>query len=458
MLLELADLIAQFNLRIKGIIHVGAHECEELIVYNAVGVPSAKILWIEANKTLFESLQKSGRNIGTIYNAIISDTDDNKVSFIVTNNGQSSSILELAKHKEYYPSITEVSRVEGKTKTLNTLFKENKVDVSHFNFVNMDIQGAELLALKGATDILPHIDYLYLEVNEQELYKGCGLISDIDKFVATFGFKRVVTKMTENHWGDALYIKDAKDSKHLKDSVPIAYPLSTDLKTELQFDNCNPDTNGEMWLWSLIKKTGFAGEHQRCCKIIIDVGLQTKLTYPDEGKIVQHCFEPNVKFYNQVKNSASQHVIINNVGLGSKKGSVTYYQHSESINKRDHYKCTENCSCKINVNIITLDEYIAEKKLDHIDFIKIDTEGYELEVLLGAKNTLPKVDMIQFEYGGTYPDNNIKLADVYKYLYDNNFKFIYLIQPTCLRLFEKPLENYKYSNYLATKVPVHLML
>jgi hypothetical protein len=81
------------------------------------------------------------------------------------------------------------------------------LDFSNYNMLNMDIQGAELLALKGATNLLKTMDYLYLEVNTAHLYKECALINEIDEFVKKFGFMRVSTKMTEFEWGDAFYIK-----------------------------------------------------------------------------------------------------------------------------------------------------------------------------------------------------------------------------------------------------------
>ena len=45
-----------------------------------------------------------------------------------------------------------------------------------------------------------------LEVNQTEVYKGCGLISDIDTFLLQYNFKRVLTNITPYGWGDALYI------------------------------------------------------------------------------------------------------------------------------------------------------------------------------------------------------------------------------------------------------------
>ena len=64
------------------------------------------------------------------------------------------------------------------------------------------------MALKGAIKSIKYAKALYLEVNEKELYKKCGLINEIDTFLFQYNFKRVLTNMTPHGWGDALYILD----------------------------------------------------------------------------------------------------------------------------------------------------------------------------------------------------------------------------------------------------------
>ena len=54
---------------------------------------------------------------------------------------------------------------------------------------------------------MSYIDYIYTEVNEEELYEGCALIDEIDEFLTLFNFERVKTHMTKEKWGDAFYIK-----------------------------------------------------------------------------------------------------------------------------------------------------------------------------------------------------------------------------------------------------------
>jgi FkbM family methyltransferase len=184
----------------KGVLHVGAHKCEEEPLYHSLGMNDNNILWIEAN----EDLKNNKKNF---VQAVISDTDDEIVDFMITNNLESSSILNFKTHAYEHPQVKEVSRRKLKTTTLNTLFAKNNIRYDTFDFINIDIQGAELKALKGASKILPHIRCIYAEVNEKELYENCAFVHEIDQFLSQYAFKRVHTVMTGAGWGDAFYIK-----------------------------------------------------------------------------------------------------------------------------------------------------------------------------------------------------------------------------------------------------------
>ena len=91
--------------------------------------------------------------------------------------------------------------------TLDTFFQRQQLDPSQYDFWNFDIQGAEMLALKGAPKALRHAKALYLEVNTEEVYKGCAKMDELDAFLTPLGFKRVITEITPFGWGDALYVK-----------------------------------------------------------------------------------------------------------------------------------------------------------------------------------------------------------------------------------------------------------
>jgi hypothetical protein len=201
---EINDILTANNISISGAFHVGAHECEELSFYHQLGLKIEDLVWIDAIPS--KVMEARYRGIPNVYNAVVTEKDDEDVVFNVSNNFQSSSILELGTHSEIAPNIVYVDKLYKKGITVDTFFERNNIDASKYNFWNFDIQGAELLALKGATKSLKYAKALYLEVNEKELYKNCGLMSEIDDFLAKYNFKRVLTNMTHQSWGDALYI------------------------------------------------------------------------------------------------------------------------------------------------------------------------------------------------------------------------------------------------------------
>lgn len=184
---------------VTGVVHVGAHTGEEQKLYDKWGVP---VIWIEAIQDLAFYLDDRyyGRSDIKVICAVVSDKVS-KVNFNITSNKASSSILELGTHTQHHPKVV-VEKVEKRTtSTLDSLVYED------YNFLNLDIQGAELLALKGYTEGLKHTDYVYTEVNTEEVYKGCALLPEIDAFLAEFGFKRKEMKITKYGWGDAYYEK-----------------------------------------------------------------------------------------------------------------------------------------------------------------------------------------------------------------------------------------------------------
>lgn len=208
MLIPFSKLCEVFNLQIKGILHVGAHECEELKDYLKNGISNQNIFWVEAMPDKVELIKRIKNPQIQIFQALI-DTEDNKnIPFYITNNGQSSSLLEFGSHATNHPHVEVVEQINLTTTRLDTLIDNQNIPIQNINFLNLDIQGVELRALKSMEKYLQHIDFIYTEVNSEEVYKKCDLIQDMDSYLFTFGFKRVATRMVDNvGWGDAFYIK-----------------------------------------------------------------------------------------------------------------------------------------------------------------------------------------------------------------------------------------------------------
>lgn len=194
------------NIKVTGALHIGAHECEELQFYmEDLSLTAYDVIWVEAMQhKVYENI---GRGIPNQYQAVISDVDDADTNFYVANNGQSSSILEFGTHAVEHPHVYYIEQKKLKTKTIATLYDENNLDAKKYNFWNLDIQGAELLALKGSKHNIDYADAIYLEVNDKELYKNCALFTELNEFLQSKGFTCVLKKVTPHGWGDALYCR-----------------------------------------------------------------------------------------------------------------------------------------------------------------------------------------------------------------------------------------------------------
>jgi FkbM family methyltransferase len=92
--------------------------------------------------------------------------------------------------------------------------------------------------------------------------------------------------------------------------------------------------------------------------------------------------------------------------------------------------------------VITLKEFIETEKIDKIDFIKIDTEGFEFNILLGLEKDIKKVQFILFEH---HYDNmiikNYKFKDINKLLKDNGFQKIFKTRMPFRKSFDYIYEN-----------------
>jgi len=119
-----------------------------------------------------------------------------------------------------------------------------------------------------------------------------------------------------------------------------------------------------------------------------------------------HCFEPNPKLYKYLKRVLPKNCIVYNYALSNNHGSAQLHiiktnsflpnwlveQDAlgtiEDLNPLVHN--SKNYLSSISVESIKLDELIQKKNITSVDFIKIDVEGHEENVLIGSKYILDK--------------------------------------------------------------------
>jgi FkbM family methyltransferase len=202
MLIKLDYLIEKYSLKIKGIIHIGAHYGQEYQDYINIGIKN--LIFFEPVKANYEKLIEYVPK-ELCYNLALGNIIGKVGMFIETaNQGMSSSILEPKIHLIQYPHIKFDNFEFVNIDKLDNI----KFDREDFNMLNMDVQGYELEVLKGSISTLSHIDMIYLEVNKEEVYKNCALIDEIDLFLAKNGFFCKEINWAGITWGDAFYLKN----------------------------------------------------------------------------------------------------------------------------------------------------------------------------------------------------------------------------------------------------------
>jgi len=202
MLISFTNLIKKYNMNINGIIHIGGHFGEELSEYVKNGIQDIVIFEpLESNyNILFENVKNLNANIIGHQVALGSEKMEIEM-FVSSNEGLSSSILKPKIHLTQYKHITfnETEKVEVETL--------DSYNYAGYNFINMDVQGYELEVLRGSIETLKHIDYVYCEVNRDEVYENNAYVEEIDEFLSSYNMERVETNWEGETWGDALYIK-----------------------------------------------------------------------------------------------------------------------------------------------------------------------------------------------------------------------------------------------------------
>lgn len=193
------------------------------------------------------------------------------------------------------------------------------------------------------------------------------------------------------------------------------------------FNNCNPKTNGELFFYNKI---------QNNINTIFDVGCRIDSEFINfKGNV--HYFDPVEKFINDIKPipKLNNNSYYNSFGLGSTNEEKYYYPNYQSFYNRTVSCSTNDDKNKIKLQIKKGIDYMKNNDISRVDFLKIDTEGYEFEVIKGFEEYIENIHIIQFEYGGTFMDNNVKLNDVITYLKKYNFtNFCYLSQNKLIKI------------------------
>lgn len=194
----------------KGVLHLGAHKGQEADIYQWFG---KKVIWIEAIPKIFDQLKDNlyfYKN-QEAYCLLLGDTDNLKKSFFISNNDSaSSSLFKLSKNtlEGKYFSDTKLKiqdEITLEMSKLDSFVKKNNINISEYNHWIVDLQGAELLALKGAENSLKFCDSILIEVSKVDVYENAVLWPELKDWLMKRNFYPI-TEPTQDH-SDILFRK-----------------------------------------------------------------------------------------------------------------------------------------------------------------------------------------------------------------------------------------------------------
>ena len=198
---------------------------------------------------------------------------------------------------------------------------------------------------------------------------------------------------------------------------------------------------------------------------ILDVGShhgETISFFSNNFDVSQiHGFEPSItNFYTLKKNTKNlKNIQIHNYGLGNKYGVFDFTQTSESssstfvqINEKSSYfkkkylilnlgKKKNNLK-KTQCFLETGKNFFQKNDLKYVDLLKIDTEGFEFEVLEGIDEHIKKIKFIYFEHHfDDMLQKSYKLSNIHNLLIAKNFKKVFKLKMSFRKAFEYVYEN-----------------
>ena len=211
-------------------------------------------------------------------------------------------------------------------------------------------------------------------------------------------------------------------------------------------------------------------ELERRGAVVFDVGANrgdwtVELCAGRTAPLEVYAFEPSAETFRclagrlaSVRSGARLHPV--HAALGSAPGrAVLNVYHSlagtNSLVARESMAAAGASPEAEAVRLVDGDGFCAEHGVSELGFVKVDTEGYELEVIKGLRGMLSRsaVGVLQFEYGGTWIDARVLLRDAFELLEPLGYAFA-KIHPDGLQLldgYRPELETFQYANFLVVR-------
>ena len=188
------EFLDGFLRNVTGLIHVGANRGQERRYYWLLGLD---VIWVEPIVETFNALVDNiaSYNRQRAVNALLSEEDGEEYDFQISNQGAgSSSILPFEDHSKIWPDIEYVETRKIRSTTLELLMQREQVNTEEYQALTLDVEGAELLVLKGTGDLIKGFRYVKCEVADFPSRTGTPTTAELDAFLTRAGFAQLIRR------------------------------------------------------------------------------------------------------------------------------------------------------------------------------------------------------------------------------------------------------------------------
>lgn len=383
------------------IFDIGACEGEDSIRYANL-FPNSKIFCFEPLKDnysiIIENIKKYGKNNIFPFNEALSNLVGTSVFHVssgkpagVNENedwdygNKSSSLLEPAKNlKKHYTWLEFNHQHEVKTNTLKNFAMEqhlNSIDIIH-----LDVQGAEMMVLEGASDFLGKIKMIWMEVENLELYQGQPLKKSIESFMKSMHFYKIKDTVNKIS-GDQLYVnthyfpeeKFTGKIKTLLGKLFFRYP---------SFKKSYAQTGEDLIIHFIFHSLKIEKP------FYLDIGTydpcninNTYFFYRKGARGV--CVEPDPCLFKRIQQKRPGDICLNaGIGLENSKNADFYIMSTKTLNTFSKQEAEKYVSFGrqkiekiIQIPLININHLVKEYFNGPINLVSIDIEGFDEQVV-----------------------------------------------------------------------------
>lgn len=415
------------------IFDVGACEGEDSVKFKKL-FPNSKVFAFEptpSNRLLIkENVKKYNCKDVHIYPYALSDKNG-KAKFHVSSGapkGKENEAWDYGNKSSSLLAPTDVVKVhnwlkfdkiiEVQTKRLDSFMKKNKID--SIDFLYMDVQGAELMVLDGAGDMVDSIKAIWLEVESVELYENQPLKNDIEKFMRKHGFMKIKDTVDDIS-GDQLYVKgyifaSIKNSLQTKKLYAAVGSKAKALVGKAKSKGFWPGDHKKV-----IKKSYSQTGEDIIVKFIFDAIGINKPGYLDIGAHHPRYLsntamlysrgsrginvEPDpILFKNFLKNRSKD--INLNIGIATEKGALPFYiMDPPTLNTFSETEANEyvaehgfRIQNRVDIQVDTITNIVDRYNNGEFpDFLSVDVEGLDFQLIqsIDYKKSYPKVICVE---------------------------------------------------------------